>query len=181
LACSLWLSLALSDPKNQLYVYSFYWAIVTFNTLGYGDLHPFSTAEVVFTIFYISCNMVLWAYILGTMSLLVVKDDEVTGRYRARMSNLLLYCTSNKLPPVGDGQDTRAGQKGDSVIVVAPTGCTLMLMLCDVPSAVAILPAVAAAAAAAAAAVEGCGRLLSAVQLGVSRAGPAGWCWVPCK
>lgn len=56
------------------YVFSFYWAIVTFATLGYGDVTPSTTAEILFTICYIAINLVVWAYILGTITLLVTKQ-----------------------------------------------------------------------------------------------------------
>lgn len=56
------------------YVFSMYWAIVTFATLGYGDVTPRTTAEILFTIIYIAINLVVWAYILGTITLLVTKQ-----------------------------------------------------------------------------------------------------------
>lgn len=40
---------SLSLPR---YAYSFYWAIVTFATLGYGDVTPSTTPEVVYVIFF---------------------------------------------------------------------------------------------------------------------------------
>eukprot|EP00775_Hariotina_reticulata_P004102 gene4102-4348_t len=89
--------------KNQLlagnssienYVYSLYWAIVTFATLGYGDITPQGMAEIVFTMVYISINLVVYAYILGTITLL----DEEVGNYRERMAALNTYCAANNLP-----------------------------------------------------------------------------------
>eukprot|EP00878_Enallax_costatus_P022606 GHUV01023998.1.p1 GENE.GHUV01023998.1~~GHUV01023998.1.p1 ORF type:complete len:850 (+),score=127.25 GHUV01023998.1:227-2776(+) len=91
----------------ELYVFSFYWAIVTFATLGYGDVTPSTTAEILFTICYIAINLIVWAYILGTITLLVTKQDEETGAYRARMSALTKYCTANNLSP--DLKHTMAG------------------------------------------------------------------------
>jgi hypothetical protein len=90
------------------YVYSFYWAIVTFDTLGYGDLHPYDFAEVVFVIFFVSINLVMWAYILGSITLLVTKGDEDTGRYREKMQSLLQYCRTNRLPHVSLTIDSAA-------------------------------------------------------------------------
>jgi hypothetical protein len=34
------------------YIFSFYWAIVTFATLGYGDVTPSTTPEILYTILY---------------------------------------------------------------------------------------------------------------------------------
>jgi hypothetical protein len=35
---------------------------------------PHTTAEVVFTIVYVAFNIVVWAYVLGTITLLVTKQ-----------------------------------------------------------------------------------------------------------
>jgi hypothetical protein len=69
-----------------------------FATLGYGDLTPFNTTEVVFTIVYVTINIVTWAYILGTITLLVTRQDEEIGQYRDRMQVLVSYCAANNLP-----------------------------------------------------------------------------------
>lgn len=36
--------------------------------------------QVVFTILYVTINMLTWAYILGTITLLVTKQDEEIGK-----------------------------------------------------------------------------------------------------
>eukprot|EP00775_Hariotina_reticulata_P002549 gene2549-2852_t len=91
----------------ELYIFSFYWALVTFATLGYGDVTPGTTAEVLFTIVYVSINIVVWAYILGTITLLVTKQDADTGHYRTRMVALNSYCSANNVPK--DLKHTMAG------------------------------------------------------------------------
>jgi hypothetical protein len=40
----------------------------------YGDVTPNSTPEVVYTIIYVAINIVAWAYVLGTITLLVTKQ-----------------------------------------------------------------------------------------------------------
>jgi len=40
----------------------------------YGDITPQGMAEVVFTMIYILINLVVYAYILGTITLLVTKQ-----------------------------------------------------------------------------------------------------------
>jgi hypothetical protein len=49
---------------------------------GYGDFHAYSVAEAAFTIVYVFINIGVAAYIVGTITLLVVKGDEKTGAYR---------------------------------------------------------------------------------------------------
>ncbi|WIA21138.1 hypothetical protein OEZ85_005449 [Tetradesmus obliquus] len=91
----------------DFYIFSFYWAIVTFATLGYGDVTPSTTPEILFTILYVGINVVVWAYVLGTITLLVTKQDEETGQYRQRMAALNTYCTANNLS--ADLKHTMAG------------------------------------------------------------------------
>lgn len=59
-----------------------YWSIITFATVGYGDFHAYSVPEAIFTIIYVFINIGVAAYIIGTITLLVVKGDEKTGAYR---------------------------------------------------------------------------------------------------
>jgi hypothetical protein len=44
------------------------------NAAGYGDVTPTTTPEVLFTIVYVAINIVAWAYILGTITLLVTRQ-----------------------------------------------------------------------------------------------------------
>jgi len=65
----------------SLYVTSVYWSIVTVSTVGYGDLHPVNTREMIFDIFYILFIEGLSAYIIGNMTNLVVHATSRTRQY----------------------------------------------------------------------------------------------------
>ncbi len=49
---------------------------------------------------YMFFNLALGAYVLGTITLLVVKHDERTGRYRDLSTNLKEYNAVNEIPEV---------------------------------------------------------------------------------
>jgi hypothetical protein len=52
------------------------WALSVFYTLGGDDIHAISTAEVVWVIAFVSINIFTWAYVMGSVTLLVFKADE---------------------------------------------------------------------------------------------------------
>ncbi|KAF6256108.1 hypothetical protein COO60DRAFT_1702472 [Scenedesmus sp. NREL 46B-D3] len=91
---------SISKPEQ----YILYWAVTTLagnEWNGMDAVHDMrqvaanTTRASVFFLF----NIALGAYILGTITLLVVKNDERTGRYRDLSSNLKTYTTLNQLPP----------------------------------------------------------------------------------
>lgn len=66
------------------YVTSIYWSITTLTTVGYGDLHPVNTREMVFDIFYMLFNLGLTAYLIGNMTNLVVHGTSRTRKFVSR-------------------------------------------------------------------------------------------------
>lgn len=79
-----WLSLVYDADHLTLwdgYVASIYWSICTLSTVGYGDLHPVNTDEMIFDIFYMLFNFGLHAYLIGNMTNLVVHWTNRTESY----------------------------------------------------------------------------------------------------
>ncbi|KAF2317961.1 hypothetical protein GH714_041285 [Hevea brasiliensis] len=66
------------------YVTSIYWSITTLTTVGYGDLHPVNSREMIFDIFYMLFNLGLTAYLIGNMTNLVVHGTSRTRRFVKR-------------------------------------------------------------------------------------------------
>eukprot|EP00884_Botryococcus_braunii_P021334 jgi/Botrbrau1/7885/Bobra.9_2s0059.2 len=88
----------LNQNNATQYVFSLYWSITTLAGVGYGDWHPVNAGEAVFVICYMFYNLWLISYILGTITLLVVKHDERAGKYRERSENLKNYANINGIP-----------------------------------------------------------------------------------
>eukprot|EP00539_Tryblionella_compressa_P013571 CAMPEP_0178830600 /NCGR_PEP_ID=MMETSP0746-20121128/9006_1 /TAXON_ID=913974 /ORGANISM="Nitzschia punctata, Strain CCMP561" /LENGTH=815 /DNA_ID=CAMNT_0020492771 /DNA_START=59 /DNA_END=2506 /DNA_ORIENTATION=- len=80
-----------TETNFELYLTSLYWSIVTFTTVGYGDFSPVNSAEQVFGMIYMFVNMVMTSWIIGSITLLVVKNDEKNGEYRSNLQLLSEY------------------------------------------------------------------------------------------
>ncbi|XP_012452055.1 potassium channel AKT1 [Gossypium raimondii] len=81
------------------YVTSMYWSITTLTTVGYGDLHPVNTREMIFDIFYMLFNLGLTAYLIGNMTNLVVHGTSRTRRFRDTIQAATSFAQRNQLPP----------------------------------------------------------------------------------
>jgi hypothetical protein len=81
------------DEKSRfdLYLTSLYLSVVTFCTVGYGDFSPTSSVEKLVGSLFMLLNIVVAAWIVGSVTLLIVKGDEKTGAYRDNLDSLQQY------------------------------------------------------------------------------------------
>ncbi|XVE98269.1 hypothetical protein REPUB_Repub03eG0091100 [Reevesia pubescens] len=99
-----WIGASLGDnfleqSLSIRYVTSMYWSITTLTTVGYGDLHPVNTREMIFDIFYMLFNLGLTAYLIGNMTNLVVHGTSRTRRFRDTIQAASSFALRNQLPP----------------------------------------------------------------------------------
>ncbi|XP_059432578.1 potassium channel AKT1-like isoform X1 [Corylus avellana] len=80
------------------YVTSIYWSITTLTTVGYGDLHPVNTREMIFDIFFMLFNLGLTAYLIGNMTNLVVHGTSRTRIFRDTIQAASSFAQRNQLP-----------------------------------------------------------------------------------
>ncbi|GFR50886.1 hypothetical protein Agub_g13176 [Astrephomene gubernaculifera] len=89
----------LGRPTTERYLLSLYYSVSAFTGLGDGALFASTVPEAAFMILYLFFNLFLAAYILGTVTMLVVKGDERSKQFRERMSSLNEFSKTNELPP----------------------------------------------------------------------------------
>mmetsp|Transcript_18429 Transcript_18429/g.27312 ORF Transcript_18429/g.27312 Transcript_18429/m.27312 type:complete len:742 (-) Transcript_18429:150-2375(-) len=93
-----WLGPLITDMTGfERYVTSLYWSIVTFCTVGYGDFTSKNSTEMIFSSFFMLVNIVVAAWIIGSITLLVVKGDESTRDYRENLETLHRYGEMHQL------------------------------------------------------------------------------------
>ncbi|KAM4133083.1 hypothetical protein ACJW30_01G301500 [Castanea mollissima] len=97
-----WIGATMEDFLHQSlwirYVTSIYWSITTLTTVGYGDLHPVNTREMIFDIFYMLFNLGLTAYLIGNMTNLVVHGTSRTRKFRDTIQAASSFAQRNQLP-----------------------------------------------------------------------------------
>lgn len=78
---------------------------ISFDSFGcipccrYGDFSPVNPAEQVFSMVYMFLNILFMAWIIGSITLLVVKSDQKTGAYRELLSTVDDYARVNNFKP----------------------------------------------------------------------------------
>ncbi|XP_071723796.1 potassium channel AKT1-like [Rutidosis leptorrhynchoides] len=98
-----WIGASLGDYFIQRsvwirYVTSMYWSITTLTTVGYGDLHPVNSKEMIFDIFYMLFNLGLTAYLIGNMTNLIVHGTSRTRQFRDTIQAASSFAQRNQLP-----------------------------------------------------------------------------------
>lgn len=84
----------------ERYLTSLYWAIITFTTVGYGDYSPVNEVEQVWGMTFMLLSMIISSWIIGSMTLVIVKQDEATGLYRDALQVLKQYAAIHSLDRV---------------------------------------------------------------------------------
>ena len=87
-----WLGPLVYDLNGfERYCTSLYWSITTFTTVGYGDFSPVNAGEQIWGMIFMMTNIVIASWIIGSITLLILKNDENTGEYREALQTLSQY------------------------------------------------------------------------------------------
>jgi len=56
------------DSHLRLYIVSYYWALQTLTTVGFGDITSYNAIEHVFASIWMICGVGFYSYIIGAMT-----------------------------------------------------------------------------------------------------------------
>ena len=59
--------------------------MTTLSTVGYGDLHPVNSTEMIVDILYMLFNLGLGSYLIGNMTNLVVQGESRTKKFVSKL------------------------------------------------------------------------------------------------
>lgn len=85
-------------PPGEVYNTAIYWSMVTFTSVGYGDLLPQTQAEILMTTLVILMSACLFAFLLGSVTSLVASLDVQEQEYFGLRDALNEFTKSENLP-----------------------------------------------------------------------------------
>lgn len=112
------------------YVAAFYWTVTTLVTIGYGDITPKGTYQMIFVIFVEFFGAGMYALIIGNIANLIANIDIAKTQYRENLDKINAFMKYRNLPQPLQKRvveyyeylwDTRRGNDELSVLGYLPT------------------------------------------------------------
>jgi hypothetical protein len=80
------------------YIRSFYWALTTLTTIGYGDIVPHDNVGRIFTCFIMIIGVGMYGIVIGNISRMLASADRYKEQSREKISDLLMFMKHYKIP-----------------------------------------------------------------------------------
>lgn len=80
------------------YIRSFYWALTTLTTIGYGDITPKDNIGMIYTCFIMIIGVGMYGVVIGNITRMMALADRHKEQSREKMSDLLMFMKHYKIP-----------------------------------------------------------------------------------
>lgn len=83
---------------TSYYIKSFYWAVTTLTTIGYGDITPHDNIGRIFTCFIMIIGVGMYGIVIGNISRMIASADRYKEQSREKINDLLMFMKHYKIP-----------------------------------------------------------------------------------
>ena len=87
----------LDISDSDFYLSGFYWACTVLTTVGYGDITPFTTFEVLVAISWMICGIGFYSLVVGSLSSVLSSLDEKSEVIQSKLDMLDLFIKNTQL------------------------------------------------------------------------------------
>jgi voltage-gated potassium channel len=87
-----------TSQKELLYLRSFYWAVTTIATIGYGDVTPVTPMQTIFTISVEVIGAGLYGYVIAIFASLIANLDSARKKFSEQMDEINTFMRFRKIP-----------------------------------------------------------------------------------
>ena len=116
------------DAKTE-YVRAVYWTLSTLTTVGYGDITPKSSGQMIYVCITQLLGVGVFGYVISNVASILSRLDAAREHHLARIDRLETYMAYNNLPSALQSRvrnygrytwETRQGYQDDEVLVGLP-------------------------------------------------------------